>query len=114
MIAPIGPISAAATSAASATSVGSSPSVAAQDVQRVTGSSDGSAAFGQLVTDGLQQVSQLEFTADAAVQDLATGGPTRIEDVMLATSQAELGIQMLAKVRDRALEAYQEIMRMPL
>lgn len=70
--------------------------------------------FGSLVTNGLQQVSNMEHQADAAVQDLATGGPTRIEDVMIATSQAQLGVELLSKVRDRALEAYQEVMRMPL
>ena len=113
MIAPIGSLAATATTAGSAVTAGSTATTAGAPL-RVSGSSDGSAAFGQLVTDGLQQVSQLEHTADAAAQDLATGGPTRIEDVMIATSQAELGIQMLARVRDRALEAYQEIMRMPL
>lgn len=72
------------------------------------------ADFGQLVQDGLQGVSQLENTANAAVEDLATGGSTRIEDVMIATSQAQLGIELLARVRDRALEAYQEVMRLPV
>lgn len=70
--------------------------------------------FGDMVARGLQNVSQLEHTADAAAQDLATGGPTRLEDVMVATSQAQLGIELLARVRDRALEAYQEVMRLPL
>ena len=113
MIAPIGGIAAATATAGTAATTGTA-TTSAVGLPRVTGAGDGSAAFGELVTDGLQQVSRLEFTADAAVQDLAAGGPTRIEDVMIATSQAELGIQMLARVRDRALEAYQEIMRMPL
>ena len=86
----------------------------ADQLQRPARTTGAGQAFGDLVSQGLQQVSQLEFTADAAIQDVATGGPTRIEDVMIATTQASLGIDLLARVRDRALEAYQEIMRMPL
>lgn len=87
-----------------------------QDIARATGSpkTEAGSGFGDLVANGMQQVSQLESTADSAIQDIATGGPTTIEDVMIATSQAQLGVEMLAKVRDRALESYQEIMRMQL
>ena len=74
----------------------------------------GGSGFAQMVQDGLEGVSELEFAADAAVQDLASGGPTRLEDVMIATTQAQLGIELLARVRDRALEAYQEVMRLPV
>jgi flagellar hook-basal body complex protein FliE len=70
--------------------------------------------FGELVQRGLQNVSGLEKQADSMVQDLASGGATRLEDVMIATSQAQLGIELLARVRDKALEAYQEVMRLPV
>lgn len=104
MVAPIGAVGAAATGAPlQGVAAGGSPAAAPTDT-----------GFGDLVQSGLQKVSQLEHTADAAVQDLATGGPTRLEDVMIATSQAQLGIELLARVRDRALEAYQEVMRLPL
>jgi flagellar hook-basal body complex protein FliE len=68
--------------------------------------------FGDTLRKGLQQVSSLEHRADALIQDVATGGPTRIHEVMAATSQAGLAVDLLVQVRDRALEAYQEIMRM--
>jgi flagellar hook-basal body complex protein FliE len=100
--------------AGAAASYGVRPTSVTQHVAQPTRTAEAGQAFADLVSSGLQQVSQLEFTADAAIQDVATGGPTRIEDVMIATSQAQLGIDMLARVRDRALEAYQEIMRMPL
>ncbi|GGI06687.1 flagellar hook-basal body complex protein FliE [Egicoccus halophilus] len=67
--------------------------------------------FGEALGRGLQQVSALEHTADALVEDVASGGSTRIHEVMAATSQAGLAVDMLVQVRDRALEAYQEVMR---
>ena len=78
------------------------------------GATAAGADFAGMVSDGLQSVSQAEHTANAAIQDLATGGDTRIEDVMVATTQAQLGLELLSRVRDRALDAYTEIMRMPL
>lgn len=72
------------------------------------------ANFGDALARGLQAVSGLEHQADAVTQNMATGGGATIEDLMLATTKAQLGVDMLATVRDRAVEAYQEIMRMPV
>ena len=71
-------------------------------------------SFGDALQRGLQAVSDLEHTADGVAQSLATGGPATVEDLMVATTKAQLGVEMLAPVRDRAVEAYQEIMRMPV
>jgi flagellar hook-basal body complex protein FliE len=70
--------------------------------------------FGEALGRGLQQVSALEHQADALIEDMATGGPTKIHEVMAATSQAGLATDLLVQVRDRALEAYQEVMRLQL
>ncbi len=70
--------------------------------------------FGDALARGLQAVSDLEHTADATAQSLATGGPATVEELMVSTTKAQLGVEMLSIVRDRALEAYQEIMRMPV
>lgn len=70
--------------------------------------------FAQMVGDSLQQISALEHNADALIQDAATGGPTKIHEVMIATTEASLAVDMLVTVRDRALEAYNEIMRLQL
>lgn len=114
MIPAVGAVAAAAPSAGPTAVGATSPLSTSTAVTDPTAPTDAASGFGQLVANGLEQVSQLEFTADAAIQDLATGGPTSIEDVMIATSQAQLGLDLLSRVRDRALEAYQEIMRMPL
>jgi len=70
--------------------------------------------FTDALANGIQQVSQLEHHADALIQDMATGGPTKMHEVMIANAQSGLAVDMLVQVRDRGLEAYQEIMRMQL
>lgn len=108
MIAPIGAVGATTPGAPLAAARAAQPAATAAPV---AGSDSG---FGDLVQRGLQNVSGLEHTADALTRDLATGGTARVEDVMVATTQAQLGIELLARVRDRALEAYQEVMRLPV
>ena len=47
-------------------------------------------------------------------QSMATGGPAQIADLMVATTKSQLAVDLLVQTRNRAVEAYQEIMRMPL
>ena len=43
---------------------------------------------------------------------IATGESENIQDLLIASSKATLGVQLLTEVRNRAIESYQEIMRM--
>lgn len=104
MIPPIGSVSAGASQAVRQASTATP----------AAGAADAGADFAGMVRDGLTSVSNAEHAANAAIEDIATGGDTRIEDVMVATTQAQLGLELLSRVRDRALDAYTEIMRMPL
>lgn len=63
-------------------------------------------AFGQLN-------SQLT-SADAAMADFAAGGSSDLHTVMLQMQEASIGLQVGIQVRDKLLEAYQEIMRLQL
>jgi flagellar hook-basal body complex protein FliE len=68
--------------------------------------------FDNALQQGLEQVSGLEQTADSLTKSVATGGPTQIHELMVATTKAQLGVDLLVQVRNRAVEAYQEIMRL--
>lgn len=70
--------------------------------------------FTDALANGMQQVSNLEHQADALIQDVATGGPTKIHEVMVANAQSSLAVDLLVQVRDQGIQAYQEIMRMQL
>lgn len=52
--------------------------------------------------------------ADAAAADFAAGGSTDLHEVVLALTEAGLGLRLGVAVRDRLLEAYQEIMRLQI
>ena len=80
----------------------------------VSATSDSSGDFAGLVKRGLEQVSQAEFKADSLLNTMAAGGAVQPHEVMIATSQASLAVQMTVAVRDKALEAYRDIMNMQL
>ena len=59
-------------------------------------------------------MSAAEFEADAAATDVALGGDTSVHELMVAMTQASLSVELLVQLRNRAVEAYQEIMRMQI
>lgn len=53
-------------------------------------------------------------SADNAVKENSTGGPVDLHDVMIAMEKADISLQMLVQVRNKTVDAYQEIMRMQI
>lgn len=74
----------------------------------------GTGSFSDVLNKAIEQVDQLQKQSDAATEALAAGQPIDLHTVMIATQQAELAVQLTVQVRNKAVEAYQEIMRMQL
>ena len=68
--------------------------------------------FSDLLGKMVGKVSELQNNADKSIQGLATGESKGLHEVMLAVEKASVSFQMLTQVRNKAVEAYQEIMRM--
>lgn len=64
--------------------------------------------------EAVAEVNEAQIFADKKATDLATGKDTNIHDTMLAATKAELNFNLMVQVRNKALEAYQEVMRMPV
>lgn len=73
---------------------------------------DATPGFGDAIAKGIEQVSALENRADALTQQVATGGDVSVHELMVATTEASIGVELLSQVRNKAVEAYQEIMRL--
>jgi flagellar hook-basal body complex protein FliE len=72
----------------------------------------GSASFADELKSKLGEVNQLQNDADKAMQQGAIKGATNIHETMIQLAQADMGLLLLAKVRNKALDAYHEMMRM--
>jgi flagellar hook-basal body complex protein FliE len=73
-----------------------------------------SADFAGAIGQGLQQVESLDRTAAAKAVQAATGDLTDIHDYVIAATQAQTATELTTTVRNKALDAFNEIMRMPL
>jgi flagellar hook-basal body complex protein FliE len=70
-------------------------------------------SFAELVNGMVEDTIASNRTAEQVSAD-ALVGRADINDVVMAVGNAEMGLQMVTGVRDRIIEAYQEIMRMPI
>jgi len=70
--------------------------------------------FGQLLHDQLNQVNDLQNSADEAAQTYATGGSIELHNVMIATEKADLAMNLTMQIRNKVISAYQEINRMTI
>jgi flagellar hook-basal body complex protein FliE len=80
--------------------------------QTLRGTGAGSAPtpdFKQFLREQLDQVNQLQSDATAAVEDLAAGRRDDMESVIIATHKADIAFDMLVAVRNKVMEAYEEI-----
>jgi flagellar hook-basal body complex protein FliE len=72
------------------------------------------ADFGQMMSDYMQQASDLQMQVGTEVERLATGESDNIQDVVLTAAQADLAIRMVIEMRNRLVNTYQEVMRMQI
>jgi flagellar hook-basal body complex protein FliE len=68
--------------------------------------------FTQVFGDMVGKVNDLQTKADKAVEMLATGESKNLHEVMIAMEKSSISFQFLTQVRNKAIEAYHEIMRM--
>jgi flagellar hook-basal body complex protein FliE len=70
------------------------------------------AGFGALMTQGLERLEGLHDTSDALAVQAATGDLRDIHDYMIASTQSSVATELTVAVRNKAVEAFSEIMRM--
>lgn len=81
----------------------------------VTGAAEADgASFASMLTRGLESVSSLQQDADRLAVQAATGDLANLHDYTIAASEASVATQLTATVRNKAIEAFTEIMRMPI
>ncbi len=69
-------------------------------------------AFGDLVLDGLDRLDGVQRTADQLAVQAATGDLQNLHDYTIAATEAQVTTQVTVALRNKAVEAFTEIMRM--
>ncbi|MEM9883536.1 MAG: flagellar hook-basal body complex protein FliE [Planctomycetota bacterium] len=64
--------------------------------------------FKDVLMKNLEQVNRLQQDAETAVEDVALG-KGQLEDVLIAKQKADVAFQMLLQVRNKMMDAYEEV-----
>ena len=70
--------------------------------------------FRNLLEQSISAVESHRAAAQASVDRFLSGEGEELHQVALATQKAELSFELFMQVRNKAVQAYQEIMRMKL
>ncbi len=76
------------------------------------GSKAASAPFAELLTDAVGQVNGLEDQARTAVSGLMAGSGVDVHQAVIATQKASMAFELSLAVRNKAVQAYQQVMSM--
>lgn len=68
--------------------------------------------FGRLVSEGLQSLDGQLKASQADLQRLALGEAPNLHEVMIRLEESRIAFQLMLQVRNRVLEAYQDVMKM--
>jgi flagellar hook-basal body complex protein FliE len=68
--------------------------------------------FSDLMTDAIGQVNQLDNQARSAVEGLMSGSGVDVHQAMIATQKASMAFELALAVRNKAVQAYQQVVGM--
>ena len=65
--------------------------------------------FKNILLQSLDQVNSMQQDADRAVEQLFTGGDVNMAEVLTAVQKADMSFRLLLQMRNKLVQAYQEI-----
>lgn len=71
-------------------------------------------SFADMLTNAISSVDQAMDVSDQKVQNFIAGETDNVHDVMISMRRAQISFQLMVEVRNKAVEAYQEISRMQI
>ena len=69
-------------------------------------------SFATTLKEAVGNVNRLQKEADVLMQKLSTGKVKNIPEVMVAVEKADIALKLMVQVRNKVIDAYQEVMKM--
>ena len=70
--------------------------------------------FGSFLKDAINDVNKSQLNSDVFTEKLVLGEDVELHEVMIAAQKASISLNATMEVRNKVIEAYQEIIRMPV
>ena len=71
-------------------------------------------AFGQVLSNYINDVSNLQHNASESLQKLATGEIKDVHQVMIAMNEAGVAFKLMMQIRNKLVQAYKQIIKTPV
>ena len=81
---------------------------------RMGGDEQEGGGFGAILKDAISTVNDLQTKSDGEIQKIMTGESQDLHSTVIAMQKADLSFQMMMQVRNKLMQAYQEIIRMQI
>ncbi len=69
-------------------------------------------SFADTLNEAISNVNEMQLQSDQKVQELATGKTDDIAGVMITSEKADIALRAMVQVRNKIIDAYQDIMKM--
>lgn len=70
--------------------------------------------FSSVMKNYLSEVNELQIVSDKSTEDLILGETENVHEVMIKAEEARLALELTVQVRNKVIEAYQELIRMQI
>jgi flagellar hook-basal body complex protein FliE len=87
-------------------------STAVQPASQSVKPAEAQQAFSQFLKEAINKVNTEQVKSDIMTEKLAKGENIDLHQVMIASQKASISLQLALEVRNKVIEAYQEVMRM--
>jgi flagellar hook-basal body complex protein FliE len=75
---------------------------------------EASSNFGDMIKNTISQTITAEAQSEQAIEELASGEAKNLHEVMISVEKADISLKMMVQFRNKALQAYEEVMRMAI
>lgn len=87
----------------------SQPSLLPNQATGAATSLQGDKSFQNLLVESIDHVNQMQLDANKAVESLMTGGDVNPAEVLTSLQKADLSLRMMLQIRNKLVQAYQEV-----
>ena len=77
-----------------------------------TSNAEGGKSFADTLKDAVNSVNELQKSSDTFAQNVATGKTDDVAGAMIAAERADIALRVMVQVRNKIIDAYQEVMKM--
>lgn len=89
-----------------------SKSLAVEGISSKDSSSDTGKTFADTLKEAVSSVNELQKASDKFAQNIATGKTDDVAGAMIAADRADIALRVMVQVRNKIIDAYQEVMKM--